>query len=52
MENFIFCAVNWTSIQIFLENNIANQTLSSDKLQALLLSLKAQQKQDDSWFYY
>ena len=39
---------------MFLENNIAlyeNQTLSSEKLQALLLSLKAQKKQDDSWFY-
>ena len=38
-----------------LENNIAlyeNQTLSSEKLQALLLSLKAQKTQDDSWFYY
>ena len=39
---------------MFLENNIAyqNQTLSSEKLQALLLSLKAQKTQDDSWFYY
>ena len=39
---------------MFLENNIAlyeNQTLSSEKLQALLLSLKAQKTQDDSWFY-
>ena len=37
---------------MFLENNIAyqNQTLSSEKLQALL-SLKAQKTQDDSWFY-
>ena len=36
-----------------LENNIAyqNQTLSSEKLQALLLSLKEQKTQDDSWFY-
>ena len=30
---------------------IENQTLSSEKLQALLLSLKAQKTQDDSWFY-
>ena len=40
---------------MFLENNIAlyeNQTLSSEKLQALLLSLKARKTQDDSWFYY
>ena len=38
---------------MFLENNIAyqNQTLSSEKLQALLLSLKEQKTQDDSWFY-
>ena len=37
---------------MFLENNIAyqNQTLSSEKLQALLLSLKEQKTQDDSWF--
>ena len=37
---------------MFLENNKAyqNQTLSSEKLQALL-SLKAQKTQDDSWFY-
>ena len=28
-----------------------NQTLSSEKLQALLLSLKEQKTQDDSWFY-
>ena len=38
---------------MFLENNIAyqNQTLSSEKHQALLLSLEAQKVQDDSWFY-
>ena len=45
----------WTNIPVFFENNIAlyeNQTLSSEKLQALLLSLKAQKTQDDSWFYY
>ena len=38
---------------MFLENNIAyqNQTLSSEKLQALLLSLKEPKTQDDSWFY-
>ena len=39
---------------MFLENNIAlyeNQTLSSEKLQALLLSLKAQKTQEGSWFY-
>ena len=39
---------------MFLENNIAlyeNQTLASEILQALLLSLKAQKAQDDSWFY-
>ena len=38
---------------MFLKNNIAyqNQTLSSEKLQALLLSLKEQKTQDDSWFY-
>ena len=38
---------------MFLENNIAyqNQILSSEKLQALLLSLKEQKSQDDSWFY-
>ena len=37
---------------MLLENNIAyqNQTLSSEKLQALL-SLKAQKTHDDSWFY-
>ena len=33
---------------MFLENNIA---LSSEKLQTLWLSLKAQRTQDDSWFY-
>ena len=40
---------------MFLESNIAlyeNQTLSSEKLQALLLSFKAQKTHDDSWFYY
>ena len=39
--------------RVFLENNIVyqNQTLFSDKLRALLLSLKAQKTQDDSWFY-
>ena len=36
---------------MFLENNIAYQTLSSEKLHALLLSLKAQKRLDDSWFY-
>ena len=38
---------------MFLENNTAyqNQTLSSEKLQALLLSLKEPKTQDDSWFY-
>ena len=38
---------------MFLENNIAyqNQTLSSEKLQALLLSIKEQNTQGDSWFY-
>ena len=38
---------------MFLENNIAyqNQTLSSEEPQALLLSLKEQKAQDDSWFY-
>ena len=38
---------------MFLENNIAyqNQTLSSEKLQALLLSLKTNKMQDDSWLY-
>ena len=33
---------------MFLENNMALY----EKLQALLLSLKAQKTQDDSWFYY
>ena len=40
---------------MFLENNIAlyeNQALSSEKLQAPLLSFKAQKTQDDSRFYY
>ena len=39
---------------MFLENNIAyqNQTLSSEKLQALLSSLKEKKTQYDSWFYY
>ena len=38
---------------MFLENNTAyqNQTLSSEKLQALLLSLKEQKPQDNSWSY-
>ena len=38
---------------MLLENYIAyqNQTLSSEKLQDLLLSLKAQKTQDDSWFH-
>ena len=38
---------------MFLENNIAyqNQTLSLEKLQALLLSRKEQKTQDGSWFY-
>ena len=37
-----------------LENNIVyqNQTLYSKKLQALLLSLKEQKTQDNSWFYF
>ena len=36
-----------------IENNIAdqNQTLSSEKLQALLLSFKEQKAQDNSWSY-
>ena len=39
---------------MFLENNIAyqNQVLSSEKLQALLLTLKEQKTEDDSWFYF
>ena len=39
---------------MFLENNIAyqNQILSSEKLQALLLTLKEQKTEDDSWFYF
>ena len=39
---------------MLLENNAAlyeNQPLSSEKIQALLLSLKAQKTQDNSWFY-
>ena len=38
---------------MFLENNTGyhNQTLSLEKLQALLLSLKEQKTQDNSWFY-
>ena len=38
---------------MFLENKIAyqNQILSSEKLQALLLSLKEQKRQDNSSFY-
>ena len=38
---------------MFLENNIAyqKQTLSSEKLQALLLLLKEETTQNDSWFY-
>ena len=38
---------------MFLEKNITYQyqTFSSEKLQTLLLSLKAQRTQDDSWFY-
>ena len=38
---------------MLLENSIAYQyqTLSSEKLQTLLLSLKEQRTQDDSWFY-
>ena len=38
---------------MFLENKIAyqNQILSSKKLQALLLSLKEQKRQDNSSFY-
>ena len=37
---------------MFLENNIAyqNQTLSSEKLQALLWLLKEQKTQNNSWF--
>ena len=37
-------------IQLFLENSIAyqNQTLFSEKLQALLLSLKEQKTEDNS----
>ena len=39
---------------MFLENSIAyqNQILSSEKLQALLLTLKEQKTEDDSWFYF
>ena len=38
---------------MFLENNIAyqNEALSSEKLQAMLLSLKTNKTQDDSWLY-
>ena len=38
---------------MFLGNNIVyqNQTLSSEKLEALLLSFKAQKMQNDGWFY-
>ena len=38
---------------MFLENNIAYQSeaLSSEKLQAMLLSLKTNKTQDDSWLY-
>ena len=38
---------------MFLENNkvYQNQTLSSEKLQALLLSLKEQKTKDNSWSY-
>ena len=38
---------------MFLENNIAyqNEALSSEKLQAMLLSLKTNKMQDDSWLY-
>ena len=45
--------MNCTKIQLFLENSIAyqNQTLFSEKLQALLLSLKEQKTEDNSWFY-
>ena len=44
---------NWANIQVFLENNIAYkiETLSSEKLQALLLSFRAQKTQDDGLFY-
>ena len=47
---FIAQMIIITNIQVFLENNIAhqNQTLSSEKLRALLLSFKAQKRQDDS----
>ena len=43
---------NWTNFHVFLENNIShqNQTLPSEKLQTLLLLLRAQKPQDDSWF--
>ena len=33
------------------QHSLSKSTLSSEKLQALLLSLKAQKTQDDSWFY-
>ena len=44
---------NWTNNQVFLENNIdyQNQSLSSEKLQALFLYLKAQKLQDNISFY-
>ena len=42
-----YSGVPWKNAALY-----ENQTLSSEKLQALLLSLKAQKTQDDSWFYY
>ena len=41
-----YSGVPWKNAALY-----ENQTLSSEKLQALLLSLKAQKTQDDSWFY-
>ena len=46
--------MNWTNIQVFLENNNSlrqNEALITEKLHALLLSLKAQKTLNDSWFY-
>ena len=43
IEQIFRCSLKTTVYQ--------NQTLSSKKLPDLLLSLKAQKTQDDSWFY-
>ena len=51
MANIVLLSANRFA-DIFFDNiPYQNQTLSSEKPEALLLSFKAQKPQSDSWFY-